>query len=336
MKFCVTGATGLFGNNLCRMLIDQGHQVRVNVRPSSDRRALQGLPVEVREGRLDSTGFVEQLVSGTEGVFHAAALIWLGHRRLAESRQVNVEMTRQLADQCRQQGKRLIQVSTTDALAAGSRTRPATEQDLEPAKGTSNYVVSKREAETMLLDMHNRQGLDVVIVNPCLMFGPWDWKPSTGQMMLAVTDGWVPLAPCGGISVADVRQVCRATVRAMEQGASGQRYILAGENLTYLDLWRRMARLAGRRGPLGKLGRVAGKVIGRGGDLAGRLFGESNVNSAAIDLGCSYNWYDSSLARQSLDYDPGDIEIAIQDAWNWLLEHGYSRHSRGRDCGAGS
>ncbi len=329
MKFCVTGATGMLGNNLCRLLLDQGHEVRVNVRSSSNRKPIADLPVEVREGALDSPEFVAELLDGADGVFHAAALIWLGRRRLQESLRVNVDMTGLIARQCLRNAIRMVHVSSTDALAAGTRDCPATENDLHPPKGSSNYVVTKRKAEAELLNLHEQQRLDVVIVNPCLLLGPWDWKPSTGQMILAVTDGYVPLAPAGGISVADVRQVARATIAAFHKGTAGKRYILAGDNLTYLELWQEMAGLAGRHGPLGKLGWLMGKAAGGAGDLIG-LVRETNLNSAAIQLGRNYNYYDSSRAIAELDYHPGSRHDALLAAWEWLLENGYSRHSQPR------
>lgn len=326
MKFCVTGTTGLLGNNLCRMLLAQGHQVVAPIRPSSDKRPLEGLSLEIRTGQMESGEFIDNMLDNVDGVFHAAAVIWLGRTKLDESVRVNVDVTRQIAEQCIARNIRMVHVSSTDALAAGTQDRPANENDTDPAKCESNYIASKRMAESTLLAMQEKQNLDVVIVNPGLLLGPNDWKPSTGRMILAVTDGYVPLAPFGGISVADVRQVARAMLNAFERGRSGQRYILAGENIRYLELWRRMARLAGRKGPLGYLGGPYARAVGRVMDGWGRIFGESDANSLALQLGVQFNYYDSSLAIRELDYVPGDLDDALNAHWAWLKEHGLTRH----------
>ncbi len=328
MKFSVTGATGLLGNNLCRYLIDQGHTVRVSVRASSSRRPLEDLAVEIMQGDLESPEFTARFLDGVEGVFHAAALVWFGRSKLDESIRANVDIPRRIGACCVNNGIRMVHVSTTDALAPGKRDRPANEDDLEPPKSTANYVVTKRMAEAELLAMHHRDGLDVVIVNPGLLIGPYDWKPSTGQMILAATDGWVPLAPGGGISVCDVRQVCKAMLVAFEKGRTGQRYLLTGENLTHLKLWRRFARLAGRRGPIGWLSAPIAIPVGLAGDLYGKLFGETNVSSPAIRIAQHFNYYDCSRARNELGYDPGSLEVALADAWQWLMKHRYSHHAR--------
>jgi dihydroflavonol-4-reductase len=329
MLYSVTGATGLLGNNVVRKLLEAGHEVRVAVRESSDRRPLQDLPVEVICGDLQDPAFATRLVTGCDGLIHAAGIIWFGRTRREISLRVNVDASCLLAGECARQGVRMAFVSSTDALAAGTETRPADEQQLDPAKGDSAYVASKRAAESALLEMIPRQQLDLVIVNPCLFFGPWDWQPSSGQMILAVTDGFVPLTPSGGISAGDVRKIAEGVIAAMQRGECGERYILAGENLTYLKLWRKMAALAGRKGPLAKMNRPMQTVIGAGGDLLATIIRrETQVNSAALELGACWNYYDSSKAIRELGYDPGCLETALRDAWQWLVTHGYSRHRK--------
>lgn len=329
MLYSVTGATGLLGNNLARKLLEAGHHVRVGVRPGSNSRPLEGLDLEVVRGELDDPEFARQLLLDSDGLFHSAGFIWFGSRHREKSMRVNVQASCVLARACAVQNTRMIFVSSTDALAAGSRDRPATEESLEPAKGNSSYVASKRKAERSLLAMQATDHLDIVIVNPGLLVGPWDWKPSTGQMILAVTDGFVPFTPSGGISVADVRRVADAMLVAMQKGRGGSRYILAGENMTYLTLWRKMASLAGRKGPWNRMSAPMERVVGFGGDLVTRIFRrETNVNSAAIQLGANWNYYDSSRAIEELRYDPGSLDEALKDAWQWLVANGYSkRHS---------
>ena len=190
-------------------------------------------------------------------------------------------------------------------------------------------MISKRAAESALLDMVQTDHLDLVIVNPCLFFGPWDWRPSSGEMILAVTDGFVPLTPSGGISVGDVRNIAAGIVAAMEKGRTGERYVLAGENLTYLSLWRKIAGLVNRKGPLAAMNKPLQRVIGAGGDLLARVIRrETQVNSAALALGACWNYYESTKAIEELDYEPGDLDTALQDAWQWLVENGYSKHKK--------
>src|SRR4029079_19039702 len=114
------------------------------------------------------------------------------------------------------------------------------------------YVVTKREAERIVLG-EVEKGLDATIVNPGCMFGPWDWKPSSGKMLLAVTK-FAPIYPLGAVSFCDDRDVAAGTLAAVERGRKGQRYILGGHNLSYRAAWRQMAALVGKRGPISPMG----------------------------------------------------------------------------------
>jgi dihydroflavonol-4-reductase len=90
-------------------------------------------------------------------------------------------------------------------------------------------------------------------------------------MLLAIAKQYMPLAPAGGCSVADVRDVACGIRLALDRGVAGERYILGGHNVTYLELWTEMAKLVGRRPPIGKLPTWISKIAGGVGDLAGRF-----------------------------------------------------------------
>jgi dihydroflavonol-4-reductase len=84
------------------------------------------------------------------------------------------------------------------------------------------YVVTKREAERAVL-AEVEHGLDAVIVNPVYMIGPWDWKPSSGRMLLEVGAGKGLFAPPGANDFVDVRDVAAGILAAAERGISGRR-----------------------------------------------------------------------------------------------------------------
>ena len=68
------------------------------------------------------------------------------------------------------------------------------------------------------------------------------------QIVQFVNQG-APVYFDGGFSVVDVDDVARGAIVAMEQGRTGERYILAGENVTVKQLFDLMAELTGLRAP---------------------------------------------------------------------------------------
>lgn len=323
MKVLVTGATGLVGNNVVRTLLERGAATRVLTRRTSDPRPLEGLDVEHFEGDVREPETIRRAADGVDAIVHAAAMVHIGWTRLDEQRKINVQGTKHVAQAARDCGARLVHVSSVDALGAGQPDRPADEETPLVPKHPCGYVTTKREAEQEVLAATER-GLHASIVNPGFMLGPWDWKPSSGRMVLAVAKLYTILAPKGGLSVCDVRDVAAAIVTALERGASGRRYILAGHNVRYFDLWKRIASMT--RGttpwmPMGPLQRVAAGWIG---DLRTRLTGaESDLNSAAIGLSTLFNYYSSRRAETELDYHVRPLDESIQASWDWLREHGY-------------
>ncbi|MCA9175312.1 MAG: NAD-dependent epimerase/dehydratase family protein [Planctomycetales bacterium] len=321
MRFTVTGATGFVGNNLVRALLDGGHEVRVTTRPSSDLRALDGLDVEQLHGDLTDPEFVSTLPRDVDGVFHCAAMIWIGRTKVDLSRRVNVEPTCNLAEACRVEGVRMIHVSSVDALASARNKRAqCDESNLLPRKPDCAYTVSKRESEACVMRAVDR-GLNATVVNPSFMVGPYDWAPSSGKMMLSLAGRFVPFTPGGGVSVADVRDVASGIIAAYERGRVGERYILAGHNVTYLHLWRLMAKVTGSPRPWLAMGSRVARLVGIGGDawrwLSSR---ESLINSAALRMGQLYHYYDSGKAMAELNYATRPLLSALEDSWRWLRQ----------------
>ncbi|MEW4563730.1 NAD-dependent epimerase/dehydratase family protein [Bremerella sp. JC770] len=323
MLALVTGSTGLVGNNVTRMLLDQGHQVRVMVRDPRMDRSLAGLDVEAVPGDIRDEEAVNTAMMGVDAVIHSAAVVHIGWTKEKLMHQVNVEGTKIVAQAAQKQGARMVYVSSVDALGVGKKDASANEESPREGKIPCPYVITKRAAEDALREMVS-QGLNAVIVNPALMFGPWDWKPSSGRMLISVVKKQPPLAPRGGGSTCDVRDVSAAIITAINKGRVGENYILAGENLTYLDLWKRMAAITGRRPPWGRLGPLMGIIAGLGGDMYGHMDGkEPEVNSAAIKISNQYHFYRSDKAIDELDYQIRPLDTTLRDALVWFRANGY-------------
>lgn len=322
----VTGATGLLGNSVVRELRARGQRVRVLARAdrsgSAQRMELAGLEVEQFTGDLSDAVAVQRAVDGCQAVIHSAAMVHIGYQRLEEARRVNVQGTETVATACRQAGCRLIHVSTVDTLpAAASPDKPLREDDAGVPKIECTYVISKRESEAKVVDAL-QQGLDAVIAHPGFMLAPFDWKPSSGAMFLAVNKSPVVVAPRGTASVCDARDVAAALINCVDKGVSGQHYILAGENLGYPELCRRMVEVIGKPKRVFRMGPVIPAAAALA-DAWYRISGaqERLFNGAAIAMGGLHHAYDSSKAEQQLDYRRRSIDETLRDAWQWLQQY---------------
>ncbi|MCC9600226.1 NAD-dependent epimerase/dehydratase family protein [Stieleria sp. JC731] len=358
MRILVTGATGLLGNTIIRELARQGYHSIAFVRKRPDPEVFQGIELnpkqpiaqadqtdglevlEVIEGEFadDPTSNadgqkndgqpsgdavpIESAIESCDAVIHCAAMIHLGWKQQAESMRVNRDGTKRIAQACLQQRKRLIYIGTVNAIALGSREMIADEDTpLAHAGGQvpCAYVESKR-AGTEEVHRAVASGLDAVIVHPGFMLGPWDWKPSSGRMLIEVGKSWKPVAPRGGCSLCDSRDVAKGVVSAIDyDGESGRQFIMAGHNLTYRELWTEMANRMDSRPPVQTLGPGVEYLAGLVGDLWTKVSGnETDVNSAQVRMSGQYHWYDSSRAIRELDYEIRSADKTLDDAAEWI------------------
>lgn len=319
----VTGATGLLGNTLLRQALARGFEATALVRKTSPSQPLEGL-----ECRRIAVDLVESdlipLVVGASAVIHCAARVGIGRSDMAAFRRDNALATARLAAACRASGVRLVHVSTVDTLVWGTREAPGAGDPAPPHALDTAYAASKREAEAAVLAEADR-GLDAVIVHPGFLLGPWDWKPSSGRLMLAACRGPMSLAPPGGNDFCHAGDVAAAILTAAGSAPSGSRHVLSGEALTYAEAFRQMRRVAGRGGPVPTAPAALVMAAGRAGDLLGRLTRrEPELNSASAAISCLPHHFSSAKAMQELGYAPRPAVEAFRDAWTWFRERGYA------------
>ncbi len=323
MRILVTGSTGLLGNNLVRLAIEDGHQVIALVRTRKRPKALENLDVELAHGDVTDRESVHRAATGVDAILHSAAQIHLGWRQRELSHGVNVDGTRSIVAAAQRENARLVHVSTVNTLAIGNREGTVDEDTQHDGQVACTYVVTKREAEQVTVQAA-QAGVDACIVHPGFMLGPWDWKPSSGRMLIEVGKRWTPLAPSGGCSVCDVRDVARGVLLAMERGERGRHYILAGENMTYLQLWSKIAKVCGKQPPLTIMRWPVRVLVGWIGDIAATIRNvESDINSAALKMSSQFHCYTSQRARDELGYSIRSAEEAIADARAWFEQNGY-------------
>ena len=205
----VTGATGFVGSAVVRRLVASGVAVRALVRPGSDQRNLEGLPVTVVTGDLTDLASLQRALAGCQGLFHVAADYRLWVRNPAAMYQTNVEGTRALLQAAARAGlERIVYTSSVATLGLRADGQPSdedTEASLTDMIG--HYKRSKYLAEEVVRELA-RDGVPVVIVNPSTPAGPGDVKPTpTGRMIVDALAGRMPAYVDTGLNMVHVDDV---------------------------------------------------------------------------------------------------------------------------------
>jgi dihydroflavonol-4-reductase len=204
-------------------------------------------PLDWFRGDLSRDRDRREAVRGVRGVVHAAGWVSLGPDPSGQSRRVNVEATAALLDLCAGEGvARFVYTSTLWTTAAGTADRPADEASVWNLDEIgSPYAKTKREAEALVLA---RDGPDLrtVVLCPGLVVGTRDRRPTSTGLLLRMARSRTVVVPGGGIPVVDARVVAEAHVRALTSATADGRYVVAGPYLSYTEMARLVAQVAGR------------------------------------------------------------------------------------------
>ncbi len=327
MNTLVTGATGLVGGNLAVALMEAGHSVRCTKRSTSRTAHLDAWGFDWHEATLGDQASLERAFQDTEVVFHCAAAVSIQKTAPDWVVDANVRGTERVIAACRAAGvDRLVHCSSTVAVGMNDDASPANEKNawnFDVYGLADGYSTTKRDAELAVM-AEVADGLDAVVVNPGYMFGPLDIRPSSGKLLLEVERRAVPGASGGSNCFVDVRDVAAGMILAAERGKTGERYILGGENLSYGEVFQRIAAVAGSKPITALVPRWLANFAGWFGDAQQALTGrEPLVNSNTIAWGYEPRFrFSSDKARRELGYTTRPLEEGIQAALEWFSAHG--------------
>lgn len=258
----VTGGTGIVGAHVLDALLAQGRTVRAMRRKGSDITIVERIlkhyhadgaerfaRIQWVEGDLFDVDALREAMHGVEHVYHCAALVSFDPRDRRVLHKINVAGTGNVVDAALEAGvRRLCHVSSTATIGAAPPGQGADEQCVFTAdKHSSGYALSKADAE-LEVQRGIAEGLEAVMVNPCVVLGPGMAGRSSMTMMERIRKG-TRFYPTGSNAVVDARDVATAMTRLITEGTSGERYLLIGENLSYRELFTLIARDAGKAAP---------------------------------------------------------------------------------------
>lgn len=326
MRIFVTGGDGLLGNNMVRILLKDKHQVTVFIQSGKDPGFLKGLDVNFAYGDLLNYDQLNDAMKGAEVVINAAAVTdtWPNQGKLYWK--VNVDGVENVIRAVRENNvKKLIHVGTANSFGPGDMESPGNETNaFEGSKYKLDYITSKYKAQELILEEVKNNNLPALIVNPTFMIGPYDVKPSSGKMIISVIQGKVPGYAPGGRNFVYVKDVAQAIVNAVELGKIGECYILGSTNLSYKEMFGKIASIFNVKPPGLGIPGFAVLLYGRVLSLVGKLTGKEPVISYPLAvISNEYHYYSSQKAVQELKMPQTDIEFAINEAVDWFKQEKY-------------
>nr|XP_034593393.1 cinnamoyl-CoA reductase 1-like [Setaria viridis] len=298
---CVTGGSGFIGSWLVRLLLDRGYTVHATVRNLQDEgetrhlRALDGASARLRLFQmdlLDPASSMRPAIEGARGVFHLASPL-----ELLEPAVKGTLSVLRAAKDC---GVARVVLMSSKSAMVPNPSWPAGKAvaeddcwaDVELLKKRQLwYNVSKTLAEKAAWEFTEKEGLQLVVLNPGTTLGPF-FTPSVntslnillqllkGQELEldAVYTGWV-----------DVRDVARSAIVLYENPSAQGRHLCLASMERLVDFTDKLADMY----PEFPVHRIKE-------DKQGWLMRTKDPSKKLIDLGVGFIPFDQTV-RETVD-----------------------------------
>ena len=335
----VLGAGGFLGAHVTRQLVDRGADVRVLIRPTSDTRGIEDLPVQRCHGDILDADAVRAAMRGCDTVYHCAVdtRAWLTDP--SPLYRTNVDGLRRVLDAAL--AADVSRFVYTSSVATIGRRRSGVVDERVPfnwGRRAGAYVASRVEAEELVLDYALRHALPAVAMCVANTYGPYDFRPTPhGAFVEAAALGRLPLALSGiAAESVGVEDAARALLLAANTGRPGQRYIVSERYLSARDLVATAAQAVGRRPPPLHVPRPAMTAAAAVAESVARVRGtrDARFNRTSIRLMHIMSAMDHGKATRELDWTPEPVHEAIARAAQFFVDE-RGRRLRQRAAGDG-
>ncbi len=245
----VTGASGFIGGRLVAKLVKRGYEVTCLVRNLERAEALKMKGVRLVRGDITSKESMREAMKGAQAVFHLAGLYSIGGEDATKMQAINVDGARNTLELAAELGvPRIIHTSTVGVF--GNTRGKIVDESYRALREDmiSNYERTKWMAHYQVAEMLQNRGAPIIIVLPGGVTGAGDSAPHAMAFEMFLRKSPVMLGAKSGLTYAHVDDIAEGEILALERGRAGESYILAGEALTFKELFEILEKLSGIHG----------------------------------------------------------------------------------------
>ncbi|WP_319591504.1 NAD-dependent epimerase/dehydratase family protein [uncultured Draconibacterium sp.] len=332
----VTGGTGLVGAHLLFELCKTGKKIRALKRETSNLEQVlktfayytddaQQLfdTIEWVDGDILDYFSLEKLLNGVTEIYHCAAIVSFESKERQRMISNNVEGTANLVNAAIENNvKKICHVSSIAALGKLQNGAPVTEEtNWVPSKKNSAYSESKFYSETEIW-RGIEEGLDAIIVNPSIIFGPANWESGSAKIFKTIWDG-MKFYTKGVTGFVDVFDVVQPMIKLMDEqnfeDCKNQRYILSAENLSYQQVFTQIAEALQKPKPTIWASDFLMGFVWRAATFASWFTRKPSLITREAATGRNtVNNFDGSKVSRKIGYDYQPIEASIKKTAGFL------------------
>lgn len=315
-RIFITGITGLLGTNLANALLDLDYEVTAIIR--NPDKYIGKRTGNLNLVQMDLWGDYDQYLKEADIVVHIAAETGTHLIKYADYERTNYDATIRLFEKAKEQKvAQFIFISTANTIGYGSLKALGNEtKKIQKPFTKLFYAQSKLQAEKYLLTQN--QEIQVKILNPTFMIGAYDSKPSSGKIILMGLKKRIVFYPPGGKNFVPVKDVVNAIINAFHKGTSGEKYLIAGTNLSYKTFFKELRSISNQKQILVPIPKFLLLTVGTFGSFMRKLNIETSLSSSNMKTLCVKNYYTNQKSIQELNVQYSSLNNAIKEAADYL------------------
>ncbi|MFA5444733.1 MAG: NAD-dependent epimerase/dehydratase family protein [Bacteroidales bacterium] len=311
----VTGANGLLGTNLVLELLRRNYAVKALVRDKKRFIDYTHPNLQLIIGDIRDRDSLEKGMKDCTLAVHTAADTSQKHLKLQDYDPVNLQGTKNILEICRAMNmQKLVYIGTANTFGYGTAADPGNEERPPAAPFTGCLYAQSKNLVQEMVDAAARNGINVVTISPSFMIGPYDYKPSSGRILRMALNRKIVFYPPGGKNFVHAADVARGVVNALEGGQPGEKYLIVNENLTFLEFFRIIARLTGKKPLMIPLVRPVLMVAGYAGNMLRTMGIPTSLSLNNMKILCIKNYYTNRKALSRFNMTFLTTEEAVRDA----------------------
>jgi dihydroflavonol-4-reductase len=324
-KIAITGISGHIGNNVARVLLKKGHSLNALVQnPQSP--AIQDIDATYVQGDMFNEQALDSICKDADLMLHIAGKISLYSSDKKEIYKVNIEGVKNVIEACKRNNVRsIIHFSSIHAHIPLGFNKAMNEETPYVDSEEVAYDYSKSIGEQLMLAAR-KEGINVCIVNPTAVLGPFDFQPSlSGKMIIDIYSKKMPSIVKGGFDWIDVRDIAEAVASIIEKEVQNEKFILSGK---YVELKEVADLICAEKGEKYKgftsslfMAKIGLPFIAFWAFLRGSTPLYTKESIKAIEEASNINEHDH--ASKLIEYQPRPLKETIADSIRWFQKHKY-------------
>jgi nucleoside-diphosphate-sugar epimerase len=329
-KILVSGATGLLGAHVLVELAKSDQQILALYRSEETKDEVEKVfsyykmedkwsSIEWRRGEVSDVQFLQDVMSDITQVYHCAAMVSFDPKDAVQLHYVNVEGTKNMVNAALyNKVNKFLHVSSTATIGSPVNGEACTEEHQWNNDDYHTYYAKSKYSSEREVWRGIEEGLNSVIINPCVILGPGDPQKSSGTIFSTMANG-LKFYTQGGNAFVDVRDVARVMVLLMNSQINSERFLCIGENLRFKELFTQVANSMGLKPPAYRASRVMTSIAWRLMSVFSFITNKrAKITSESARASHKNVLFSNQKIKDYLDIEFTPIPLAIQNTVDYL------------------